>query len=383
MSSFKDRSDYFKLICAKNKLIAHNAIIVGADNPRCSFFRVNDEEELNAACVNWIHFPCVVHTGHNINFKQPGTGLPRMAIGNHLVFLTKLDRDTYTYDADAIEAAYDEALTAMNQFVSYMLNDMEENESCGNMFLFDLSKAKAEQIGPINQVLYGWYLQFYDEEKAREMIYDDTKWDLEAGGDGGGGSGSGGGEQYDLQNFTDVEYSESISGGTFIFSGGNLIGETEIQTSLWGPNYTARIAEGITTGTYSFNLGTHTVKWRRKKGNQYSEWSENVSFTVVNTGQFTFSLVDAVTLNENDVQFPVNVALVTNITGGLDSKSNSNQIANDEDEFIAIWNAINGDYCEIISANYHIYTSSFKRWEFTANAKDNKQRPSAAWCYAI
>jgi len=65
MSSFKDRSDYFKLIASKNKLIAHNKLLSTGGN-RVSFFRINNEEELSAACKNWAHFPCVVHAGHNL-----------------------------------------------------------------------------------------------------------------------------------------------------------------------------------------------------------------------------------------------------------------------------------------------------------------------------
>jgi len=184
MSSFKDRSDYFKLIASKNKLIAHNKLLSTGGN-RVSFFRINNEEELSAACKNWAHFPCVVHAGHNLMFNQPGTGLPQMTVGNHLYFLAKLDSDNLPFGADQIEDAYDKALQAMMQFVSYMINDKQENGVCGEMFLFDLNRAKADMIGPYNSVLYGWYLYFADKEKVKELKYDANLWeDGESGGNG-------------------------------------------------------------------------------------------------------------------------------------------------------------------------------------------------------
>lgn len=178
MSTFKQRSDFFKLIASKNKLIAHNTIISG-NLKRASFHRLNDEEELTAACESWAHFPCVVHIGHNLRFKQPQTGLPRKAIGNHLNFLTPLDYQGGSISkADAIENAFDITYTAMAQFISYLREEHEKNKNCGsNLFLFDLTKCKADQIGPIGKgSLYGWFLFFEDEMKCPEFIYDPTKW---------------------------------------------------------------------------------------------------------------------------------------------------------------------------------------------------------------
>jgi hypothetical protein len=194
MSNYKERSDYFKLIAHNNILIAHdrnyivdqNGVIVYTEDgqvvetdnmkTRKSFHRVNNEAELNAACKDWAHFPCVVHIGHDIRWKSMGTSLPHRVNGNHLHFLTKLDTKKYPYKADAIEAAYDEAAEAMEQFLSYMREDLETNGVCGNLFLFDLANANAEQIGPVNSNLYGWYLMFADEKKAYELNYYSSKW---------------------------------------------------------------------------------------------------------------------------------------------------------------------------------------------------------------
>src|SRR4051795_92672 len=90
MSQFKQRSEYFKMIANKNKMIAHERPIEeGSNKLRKSFHRINDEDELNAACSQWAHFPCVVHIGNDINYKQIGTRVTMKVTDNHLYFLSK------------------------------------------------------------------------------------------------------------------------------------------------------------------------------------------------------------------------------------------------------------------------------------------------------
>jgi hypothetical protein len=175
MGTYKRRSDYFKMIATNNKLIAHNKPL-SQTTKRKSFHRINDEAELDAACREWAHFPCMVHIGHDIRGRQPGTGTPRKITGNHIYFLSKLHSTGNIKRADAIEAAYEEAEKCLNQFVSYLLQDQEENNSCGDIFLFDVDRVRAEMIGPVNDSLYGWYLIFEDENKAPEMNYKGDDW---------------------------------------------------------------------------------------------------------------------------------------------------------------------------------------------------------------
>jgi hypothetical protein len=177
MSTYKTRSDYFKMIANKNKLIAHDRpIAVGSDKLRKSFHRINDEDELNAACVNWAHFPCVVHIGYDIHYRENDTGLPRRITVNRLLFLTKTNTKDYAALSDAIEVAYDEANQAMSKFISFMRQDMEDNAPCGDLFLFDMNRALAEMVGPINTTLFGWQLTLLDEAKAVELKYQQDDW---------------------------------------------------------------------------------------------------------------------------------------------------------------------------------------------------------------
>ena len=159
MSRFKERSDYYKKIAQNDKIIAHNVAVGNTALLRKSFHRVNNEEEFNAACKNWAHFPCIVHVGQTIGFDHPATGLPKPVIETHLHFLDKANTDLHKFESIAIEYAYDAAYAAMQRFISWMLEDMEVNGICGSdLFIFNLKGAKADMVGPINDNLYGWYL---------------------------------------------------------------------------------------------------------------------------------------------------------------------------------------------------------------------------------
>lgn len=172
-SSYMDRSDYFKMIAHQHKKIAHERPVTeGSEKLRKSFHRVNDEDELNAACVNWGHFPCVVHVEHMINFRENGTGMPRRVVTNGLMFLDKIDTSPSKAITNQIELAYGYAEEAMNIFLQFMYNDHLENGSCGNLFLFDANNMNALMTGPIIDKLYGWVLTFNDETQAKSLKYD-------------------------------------------------------------------------------------------------------------------------------------------------------------------------------------------------------------------
>lgn len=173
--TYKERSDYFKMIAIKNKRTAHEQpVSEGSDKLRKSYHRINDLDELNAACVNWAHFPCIVHVGEERMYRQSGTGLPAKINGSHLYFLDKLP--VLNGIANAMELAYDAAEKVMSEFISYLQEDKEVNGVCGNMGMFDVNRASAEQIGPFNDVLFGWHLTFYLEEKDRALIYNSNDW---------------------------------------------------------------------------------------------------------------------------------------------------------------------------------------------------------------
>lgn len=178
MSSFKQRSDYFKNIAYMSKLIAHNrSVAEGSTKQRNTFHRINNQEEFDASIVNWGHYPCVVHMGHDLVFRQVNNAMPNRVTQNALRFLARVDRVTYKVEADAIEAAYDAAAQAMFHFVSYMLEDYAENGSCCNeLFKFDLNRSHADQTGQVYDGVYGWDFFFSDENKEAGFRYNANDW---------------------------------------------------------------------------------------------------------------------------------------------------------------------------------------------------------------
>lgn len=171
MSFFKTRSDYFKNLAINNKLIAHTAIVGGV--PRKSFHRINDEEELVAACVNYAHFPCLTHFGYSGRYSDRRNEVKKRRITNGLLFLDKVAN---VNSMDDRENAYDRAFEAMEQFIAYMAEDFELNGNCSPFQNLDLSQFNFEMYGPVNATLYGWLLSFSDDTAKNILVYDASKW---------------------------------------------------------------------------------------------------------------------------------------------------------------------------------------------------------------
>lgn len=279
MSRFKDRSNYYKLIAENDIFIAHNAAITGTDKTRKSFHRINDEEELNASCSNWAHFPCIVHLDYTIGFNHPETGLPKPIVETHLYFLEKLNLDLYKTKAEAIEQAYDSAYLAMERFISWLLEDMEVNGICGNnLFIFNLKGAQARQVGPINDTLYGWYLIFKDTQR-QSFSFDASKWKRLPDGEAGtGGGNNGGGSGETIYNYNGYNYNPATGLLTFLLPSGvtqDTLNGRLLEVVFFdaeNPQFGYVNAEGnsfstspSTTNTISvqyFTPGVVGIKWR-------------------------------------------------------------------------------------------------------------------------
>ena len=175
MSSFLDRSNYLKKIANYSKAIA-NGRNVDDKGVRNSFHRLNDEEELLSACANWGHFPCVVHIGHDGRFSDNEGETPKNIISTHLYFLDILDLDSYLNRADAIEHAYDNAFSAMMQYLSFMKEDREEHGVTGALYNFSLSGAKYDMLSGINLKLYGWYLILSDGKPEAALKFNSANF---------------------------------------------------------------------------------------------------------------------------------------------------------------------------------------------------------------
>lgn len=171
MGFYKQRELYLEGIAEVHPMVLHNQQVTDASTGlRRSFFRINDEDELLAACVNWIHFPCVVMislSGSLIN----KSGSIRQNNVNEWWFLEKMNLDAEEpIAAAAITVAYDRSFKVMQDFIKQVWDDYEDNPGCGYFFEVDLGKFKWQQIGPVADLLYGWILTFSDEVRPFDNV---------------------------------------------------------------------------------------------------------------------------------------------------------------------------------------------------------------------
>lgn len=167
MAFYKDREQYNRQFAETQYQVLHNKPASTEDEtPRQSFFRINEEEELVAACANWIHFPCMTMVGLSGGLINKKDSI-RQQNTNAIIFLSKLQLDQNNpIKATALTEAYELTLGVMADYIAKLLNDFEEDE-CGGIFKdLDASSFKWEQYGPVGDgELYGWILSFSDEVK--------------------------------------------------------------------------------------------------------------------------------------------------------------------------------------------------------------------------
>ena len=165
------RNTYFETLSNLNKLVAHGR--VGEDNNvRNSYHRLNSEEELLAACINWAHFPCVVHVGLAGRYTGHQNSLPKRKVINQLWFLQQAD----PADMDAIAAAKDIAFEVMEEFIAYIYADWKVSGPCGEFSNIDLGRFGFSEV-VYNNNLFGWELTFEDEKFATNIdTFDRGKW---------------------------------------------------------------------------------------------------------------------------------------------------------------------------------------------------------------
>jgi hypothetical protein len=167
MGAFKNRSDYFKSFAEQHLQIAHNVEL------RNSFFRLNDEVEFDAAAANFSNFPCMVHWDSAVRYRRDKPSLPRRITSNTVTFLSRLDEATYPAKSDAIEIALDQAFTIMEDFIAWLVYDIDNNVGeCGELFLLDLGRTAAHIVGPFNGNLIGWEFSFTDEKPGAKYFAD-------------------------------------------------------------------------------------------------------------------------------------------------------------------------------------------------------------------
>ncbi len=173
MGTFKDREDYLKGLCVAHPTVLHTGANIDG-SPRKSFFRINNEEEIDAAMFNNIDFPCVAFMSITHNLRDNGDALIdiRHVFKNEWWFLKKVvtttagDGQGYV---EKIQDAYDCTFAIMEDFIKSMKDDWEDNGACGAFQNFDINKISSAQKGPVVETEYGWAMYFEDEIRATRI----------------------------------------------------------------------------------------------------------------------------------------------------------------------------------------------------------------------
>lgn len=174
MNNYTDKKEYLESLASLNKLVAHNRpLSEGSTTNRVSFIPVEDEDGLSTAITTGIHFPCVVMMDLSGRFRDL-SGSIRKEWSNTIWFLHKGQADS---EHEKKRIAYEMAETVMNQFISKMLNDFEEEGSCGPFKDLNINDFFFQMTGDVEDGVFGWRLSFPDQINADDITqFDNTKW---------------------------------------------------------------------------------------------------------------------------------------------------------------------------------------------------------------
>ena len=172
MSYYEGRSEFYKTLSEDNKKVAHGHVDDATGDTRCSFFRMNDNDESLAGNVQMMHSPAVIHASYTARpiLKDDSE---RVLITDELLFLVKPESGS----ADEIEGAYILAETVLQEFIQWMLNAYEEDGNCGPFMEIDLNMFSWEPEGPMLQDFYGMRLTIREEQKASQLTnFNASNW---------------------------------------------------------------------------------------------------------------------------------------------------------------------------------------------------------------
>lgn len=161
MGVFKNRSDYFKMLCQQHVLLLEQA-------GRKCFMRLNALDEADASVWNNAHSAIVIHEQVSGRFVPNGNNAVNR-FSHVLYFLVKSGPL-----ATDMELAKDKAFTICKDFAGRFMNDVES----GMCSVFsDVADISFEETGPYSTSYYGWKLTF-TEEPAGDDRY--TRYDADA-----------------------------------------------------------------------------------------------------------------------------------------------------------------------------------------------------------
>jgi hypothetical protein len=178
MSVYTDRKEFFKMLSTIHYQVKYNQVIPDSEGmKRKSFMVIDNAEELPAAMMNQIHFPCVAHVDFS-GKPVDKNGSIRVKNNNELLFLDKpLTTALNVTTTSANDAAFDRSFAVMMDFISWMYEKYEETGNCGPFKNIDLNLFNWRKQDYIQDGCVGWILTFSDEVSAADIIvYDAGKW---------------------------------------------------------------------------------------------------------------------------------------------------------------------------------------------------------------
>jgi len=185
-----------------------------------------------------------------------------------------------------------------------------------------------------------------------------------------------------IENFTGFTTSPGVGIQTLLtFNGGNLKGETYVYGFGGAPLV---LPQGINVLQIALGAAVYTINWQRRCGGEFIGPENSQEYEVINSGTNTKRLTMKEPFNENGVQFPVNVAIVVPNGFTFDTVTDSGITAVDENEFITIWNSLNGVLGTISNPVYRAFPDpppGFYYWEYTITMNDYQLQPTAMWCF--
>jgi hypothetical protein len=341
MAKYNDILNYFKTLAQSNNNIAHGVQVDGV--ARVSFFTVDDIESLQAAQEVGIHLPCLVMIDLRGKLIDRDGDIKKQWF-HELYFLNKINSSIA--EITAKNNCYRLTETIMNQFISKIWNDFEEDGNCATLIGLDLSSFVYNMIGEVGDGLFGWKLTFNNQTKAADILeYDEDNWTSTPPLDGGENSG---GEV--VYNFNGYNYNPST--GLLTFSLPSDVEENPDENSLLevvffdadDPEFGYVNAEGNSFSTSPsatntilaqyFTPGVVGIKWRKIAGApSYAPLTTytNINLTVSRISSRWFKLcIEDSLVGVNGAQFPITPLNV-----------NGDQLADvaDIDEYITVMNA--------------------------------------------
>lgn len=334
--------DYFENIAKLHPDLLHDQQPAGEKAKRKAFYRHGEDP------VNWSNktaYKCYIRM-HGLSGKYRGDIELVEKLNNiEMEILCKAKDNSEPEKMIAVQLAE----TIMDDLISYMQNDVENNDLCIVAGRIQFEDITFDSVGPVNQNDHGYRVTFPLDFEALE--YDADKW-----------SGAGGEDNPDgvaPQNFTDFTYNQDT--GDLTFSGGNNYGVTQLDVKDQNGNNVLEGGVLVSVGSITntnvveefgsiFSVRTLKVKWRRQiASGVFTEWAEkNLVITRLAYRKIKlFEFETDTTITEDDLPiFPVNV--------------NGDELAEAAtmDDYITIWNADAANAAKGVIMSYTRFPSS-------------------------